>query len=386
MLRPKAEYTISPTTLAVVPGDLARIYNLNPAFAAGYTGKGQTIVLIEDTDLYSGTADWTSFRKTFGLNQYTSGSLTQMHPTSSSGSGCIDPGVSYAADEAALDVEWASAAAPGATIVMASCADTTAAFGGFIALQNLLLNPNPPGLVSISYGEPETVSGEAQNAFINTLYQMAAAEGVSVFVSSGDSAAAGADRYGAEAIFGVTVSSFASTIYNVAVGGTDFGDFAAGSSPDYWNPVNGQYYDSAKSYVPEIPWNDSCGSTAAATYYGFASTYAPPVTATPFPISRTRWAAAAAPADALPAPEPSATRSAEPAPGGRSRRGNRCSATRAMASAICRMSRCSRRRHVGTLLRILLFGGRALHRRSIQLAEVEEVHRSRLPSWPAFKL
>lgn len=273
MFRPKAEYTINPSELAVVPGDLAKIYNLNPAFAAGLTGKGQTIVLIEDTDLFNGTADWTAFRKTFGLNQYTSGSLTQVHPTASSGTSCSDPGINGDSVEAALDVEWASAAAPDATIVMASCSDTVAAFGGFIALQNLLLGANPPGLVSISYGEAETQTGEAQNAFINTLYQMAAAEGVSVFVSSGDSAAAGADRDGAEAVFGITVSSFASTAYNVAVGGTDFGDFAAGAGASYWNPVNGQYYDSAKSYVPEIPWNDSCGSMAAASYYGFTTNY-----------------------------------------------------------------------------------------------------------------
>ena len=93
---------------------------------------------------------------------------------------------------------------------------------------------------------------------------MAAAEGVSVFCFFRRFRGRGRGAAGAEWIFSITVSSFASTNYNVAVGGTDFGDFAAGSSPDNWNPVNGQYYDSAKSYVPEIPWND-CGSTAAAT-------------------------------------------------------------------------------------------------------------------------
>ncbi len=284
MFRPKAEYTINPSELAVVPGGLAKIYNLNPAFAAGYTGKGQTIVLIEDTDLFGGTADWTAFRKTFGLNQYASASLAQVHPSSSSGSACSDPGINGDAVEAALDVEWASAAAPDATILMASCSNTVANFGGFIALQNLLLNPNPPGVISLSYGESETQTGEAMNAFINTLYQMAAAEGVSGFVSSGDSAAAGADRDGAEAVFGITVSSFASTGYNVAVGGTDFGDFAAGAGASYWNPVNGQFYDSAKGYVPEIPWNDSCGSMAAATYYGFTSTYGPTGYCNAFPF------------------------------------------------------------------------------------------------------
>jgi uncharacterized repeat protein (TIGR01451 family) len=274
MFVPKAQYTVSSTLHPVVPGDLATIYNLNPVFAGGYSGQGQTVVVVEDTDLYNGTGDWNVFRNTFGLaSQYPSGSLKQVHPASGAGGVCIDPGINGDDVEAALDVEWASAAAPSAAIVMASCEGTTN-FGGFIALQNMLTNGGPlPSVVSISYGESETQTGAAQNSYINTLYQTAAAAGVSVFVSSGDSAAAGADRDGLEAIYGIGVSGFASTVYNVAVGGTDFGDYASGASSTFWNLTNGANYDSAKSYVPEIPWNQSCGSGVAANYYGFSSTY-----------------------------------------------------------------------------------------------------------------
>jgi uncharacterized repeat protein (TIGR01451 family) len=273
MLVPRTQYTVNPETLAIVPGDLATIYNLNPAFSGGFTGQGQTIVVVEDTDLFSGTADWGVFRKTFGLNQYTAGSLTQVHPAAGNGGGCNDPGVNGDDAEAAIDVEWASAAAPNAAIVMASCSDTTN-FGGFIALQNILTNGGPlPSVVSISYGEPETAGGASFNSYINTLYQTAAAAGVSVFVSSGDSAAAGIDRGESVAIHGISVSSFASTVYNVAVGGTDFGDYSAGTTGNFWNTTNGTYYNSAKSYVPEIPWNDSCGSQILANYYGFATAY-----------------------------------------------------------------------------------------------------------------
>ena len=65
--------------IPLVPADLATIYNLNPLFTAGYSGKGQTIALIEDTDLFS-AADWTTFRSTFGLSSYTSGSLDNGPP------------------------------------------------------------------------------------------------------------------------------------------------------------------------------------------------------------------------------------------------------------------------------------------------------------------
>ena len=275
MLVPRPDYTVNPNQIPIVPGDLATIYNLNPAFAGGFTGLGQTIVLLEDTDLYGGSADWNTFRQTFGLAaQFPNGSLAQSHPKPGSGSACADPGVNGDDGEAALDVEWASAAAPNASIVMASCADTTN-FGGFIALQNILTNGGPlPGVVSISYGESET-GNASENSFIDTLYQTAAAAGVSVFVSSGDEAAAENDHRSQIAIHGVSVSGFASTPYNVAVGGTDFGDFAAGASNTYWSSGNGTYYNSAKSYVPEIPWNNSCASAVLAVFKGYGTGYGP---------------------------------------------------------------------------------------------------------------
>ncbi len=275
MLVPQTQYTISTRTQAVVPGDLATIYNLNPVFTSGYTGQGQTIVVVEDTDLYNDTDDWKAFRETFGLNRYPHGSLAQVHPIGASSNSCLDPGINGDQSEAAIDVEWASAGAPDAAVLMASCRSTTN-FGGFIALQNMLTNGGTlPGIVSISYGESETQTGATQNTFINILYQTAAAAGVSIFVSSGDSAAAASDRDGVAAIYGIGVSSFASTAWDVAVGGTDFADYAAGTTTTFWNLTNSIYFDSAKSYVPEIPWNDSCGGVIAANFKGFTSGFGP---------------------------------------------------------------------------------------------------------------
>jgi len=273
---PRAQYTFtsgSSTYQAIVPGDLATIYNFNQAYAAGYTGKNQTIVVIEDTDVYS-VNDFNTFRSTFGLTaQYPSGSLVQVHPTGTSGGTCTDPGITADDVEAELDVEWASAAAPNATIELASCANSRTNFGGFIALQNLLAQAHPPSIVSISYGEAETLNGASSNAYINSLYQTAAAEGVSVFVSSGDEGAASADAGASSASHGIAVSAFASTPYNVAAGGTDFSDAYHGTTKSYWNSTNGTYFNSAVSYIPEIPWNDSCAGQLVATVLGYATTY-----------------------------------------------------------------------------------------------------------------
>ncbi len=274
----RSEYTFTSsgsTYYAVTPSDLATIYNLTPLFTAGYTGAGQTIVVIEDTNVYS-TTDWSTFRSTFGLSGYTSGSFTQVHPAPRSGTNnCANPGVVVGNDgEAILDAEYSSAAAPGAAIELASCKDTSTTFGGLIALQNLLnASSTPPALVSISYGECEAENGATANAAYNTTYQQAVAEGVSVFVSAGDEGAASCDADLTKATHGIGVSGFASTPYNVAVGGTDFGDSYAGTNATYWNATNTSTYGSAKSYIPEIPWNDSCASQLIASIEGYSTTY-----------------------------------------------------------------------------------------------------------------
>ncbi len=126
--RPKANFNTSGGYQALVPGDLETIYNMNPLYARGISGQGQTIVVVEDTDLYT-TDDWVAFRKAFGLaKKFPQGTLRQIHPHRSSnpsnGGACTDPGVNGDDSEAALDVEWATAAAPSAAIEMASCADT----------------------------------------------------------------------------------------------------------------------------------------------------------------------------------------------------------------------------------------------------------------------
>jgi subtilase family serine protease len=276
--RMRPGYTYSNTNgifHALVAGDIATIYNLKPLFDAGYSGNGQTIMVVEDTYLYS-TSDWAVFRDTFGLKKYSEGSLTQVSP--SGGLPCTNPGFQgkkkdpgYGDDgEAAIDVEWASAAAPNAAIVLAACEDTTTTFGGLIALVNTLGGSNGPlpSVVSISYGEAEAVNGETANLTYYLAYQQAAAEGVSIFVSSGDEDAMSADN-GNVAKHGIGVSGFTSTPYNVSVGGLDFGYTALGVDPSvYWSAKNSSTFSSALSYIQEIPWNGSCASSLVSAYYG----------------------------------------------------------------------------------------------------------------------
>jgi len=269
-LKTKSEFTFTSGGSqfeAVVPGDLAKIYNLTPLFNAGISGQGQTVVLIEDSNMFS-TADWTTFRNEFGLSTFTAGSFSQVHPGN-----CTNPGVLAGNEsEAELDVEWASAAAPSAAIELASCKDTATTFGGLIALQNILSGPGPlPGTISISFGECEEENGATNNALYNSTYQQAVTLGTTIFVSSGDEGAASCDANQTKATHGITASGFTTSAFDVSVGGTDFGDTFAGTTATFWSTTNSATFESALSYVPEIPWNDSCASKLIFTIEGFTS-------------------------------------------------------------------------------------------------------------------
>jgi subtilase family serine protease len=276
MSKARRQYTFTSggsTEHAVAPADLATIYNLNPLFNAGITGKGQTIVVVEDSDMYN-NADWTVFRNTFGLASYTSGTLTTVHPAPASGTNnCLDPGVNSDDVETELDAEWASAAAPNAAIVVATCANSRTTFGGLIAIQNLLTKAPLPQIISVSYGECEAENGAAANAAYNTTFQTASLAGVSVFVAAGDEGSASCDAGATGATHGIGVSGFASTPNNIAVGGTDFSDTYSGTTAQFWNTTNTSTYGSAKSYIPETPWNDSCAGSLLSLHFGYSTPY-----------------------------------------------------------------------------------------------------------------
>ena len=249
------------------PPDFATIYNVSPLYQgkSPITGKGQTIVVLEESDILA--ADVATFRKAFGLSSF-SGTFTQIHP----GSGCSDPGTNADEGEAALDAEWAGAVAPDADVKLASCADTATNFGNLIAAQNLEDSKTPPPIMSLSFGGCEPDLGPSGNAFFKDLWQQADLEGISVFVAAGDGGPAGCDDFDLIpnwAVGGIAASGYASTPYNVATGGTDFHTITDAST--YWSASNSATHESAKSYIPEMTWNDSCASSVLFELEGSSS-------------------------------------------------------------------------------------------------------------------
>ena len=295
----RSDYSPGNGVYAIAPWDLEKIYNIAPLYSAGISGQGTKIVVVEDTDqwncnatgaagnspgsLCSATSDWAVFRNTFGLSRYTAASLWQENPAPQTGTNnCTDPGIDSgqggADSEAAIDVQWASAAAPSATIVNAACADPRTGFGGLIAIQNILTHPNADNVdvISMSYGESEQLTGAALNASFNTTFQQAVAQGIGIFVSSGDEDAASSDGGGSActglpsgefcAKDGISISGWMSSPYDVSVGGLDFADTYLQENSTYWNANNNVFYGSAKSYIMEQPWNDSCAGELLSTF------------------------------------------------------------------------------------------------------------------------
>ena len=272
--------TISASSHFLAPADFATIYDL----PVGLTGAGTTIGIVAEAR--TNPADFNNFK---GLTGSTFGNPTEVVPTAYMG---VDPGPAYTAPiscstqsqcdliddqgEATLDVLRSGSVAPGASLLLVT---SSAASGGIADDAEYLVqtSPAPAQVMSISFGLCESEVGVADVGFWDSLFQQAAAEGISVFVSSGDSGASGCDAAFQTPPASPTPNSpnyICSSSYATCVGGTEFNDTTNPSA--YWNSVNGPGYSSALGYIPEGAWNEpiaSGSSTQVAASGGGVSAY-----------------------------------------------------------------------------------------------------------------
>lgn len=231
------------------PADFAKVYNI----PASLNGTGQQIAIVADSNI--NPQDVTDFRTLFGL---------PTNPPNIILNG-PDPGLNGDEGEADLDVQVSGMVAPNATIDFVVSEDTLTAAGIDLSAVYIVDNNIAP-VMSESFGACESALGTAGNAFYDGLWEQAAAQGITVMISAGDPGAAGCDDFNTAtaATLGLAVSGFASTPFNVAVGGTDFDD--VGKQTSFWNTTNVTgTRESAMGYIPETTWNDSCAATATST-------------------------------------------------------------------------------------------------------------------------
>ncbi len=233
----------------LAPADFAKIYNVAPLWNAGIDGAGQSIAIVGETDI--SVSDIQNFRALFGLsNNFSSANVIVDG---------IDPGiVNDDETESDLDIEWSGAVAKNATIKFVTAASTESTSGVHLAALYIVDN-NVAAVLSESYGVCEQSLGATNNQYYSTLWEQAAAQGITVVISAGDGGSAGCDDFDHDttASQGLAVSGYAATPFNVAVGGTDFDQ--VNKWQQFWSPTNDPVtLASALGYIPEIPWNDSC--------------------------------------------------------------------------------------------------------------------------------
>lgn len=169
------------------PSEIGQIYNATSLWNSGYNGSGITIAIVDAYGDPYIQQELDNFSAEFHLSSTTVNEI------------CVDGPCDYYygitsgwATEVALDVEWTHAMAPGARINLYIGSNDT--FPLFDAVQKAV-SDGVNSVISLSWGSPENAfaqSGPVAPVFgenypwLDQVFQQAAAEGITVFASSGD--------------------------------------------------------------------------------------------------------------------------------------------------------------------------------------------------------
>jgi len=257
------DFTLGAGNYVIFPSDFAVIYNLN-GITGGINGTGETIAIIGRSGVCA--ADITNFASVADVTANLPNTIVPPLGISPPAPDCTDgTGASGDQGEATLDVTRSGSIAQGAALDLVVSADSNTVDGiGVAATYVVDTPPSPaPKIMSISFGSCETENGSSGVDFWDSLFTQAAGEGISVFVSSGDSAAAGCDDSFSTppASQSLSINAICSSSYATCVGGTEFADFTDPSQ--YWSSTNGgaSGTESALSYIPEGAWNEPYNSS-----------------------------------------------------------------------------------------------------------------------------
>jgi subtilase family serine protease len=176
-----------------LPSDFAKMYNLNPLYAKGANGTGQTLGIVTLAAVDPGAPQyfWANISHTKRTGSFNVDSID---------GGAPGPSAAAGSDETDLDIEQSGALAPGANVISYQAPNTDFGFSdGFFTAAS----QNVASTVSTSWGESETVvvaailSSEESSglqAATDEAFLELAAQGQSMFVASGDEGAYAAAR------------------------------------------------------------------------------------------------------------------------------------------------------------------------------------------------
>lgn len=277
----------------LTPPQLARAYNLGPLRKRGIDGARQTIVIVDSFGSPTIAHDLATFDKAFGLPAPPS--LRIIQPTGPVPAYRATSTRTGWAGETTLDVEWAHAMAPGASILLVETPtaenEGRSGFPQIVQAEKYVIRRHLGQVISQSFGATEETFASARSlTSLRGAYQLAARPGykVTVLGASGDDGASG-DEYNMRTLYPRRVVGWPATDPLVtAVGGTTlrlnsagqrlapdvaWGDGGGGRSAIFTQPA---YQDSVRRLtnghrsIPDISMNASCASSVAiyATFPG----------------------------------------------------------------------------------------------------------------------
>ena len=184
---------------------LAAAYQVNQLYQQGFQGQGMTIGVAEFGDTYN-PQDLANYAACVGIATPQVQNIdVDGHLAAGSGQG-----------EAILDLELIAGLAPQAQILDYQTDGQSTSFAqSLVDVFNRVASDHKVQVLSVSYGTYESSFSDSELAAVNQSLRTLAAEGISVFISSGDCGAF------TQRLRGIAAVSFpASAIYAIAVGGT----------------------------------------------------------------------------------------------------------------------------------------------------------------------
>jgi subtilase family serine protease len=197
------------------PSEIRTAYDMNPLYAAGLDGTGETVVIVDAFGSPTIQTDAEVFSQLYGLPDLTPANFQVLrapgavhHPSNGPFGG---PNIPSWMLETTLDVEWVHAMAPGANIVLVISPNNTSDLDETV---NYAVVHHLGNTISNSWGGPEGRGNPAGFIRVERILEMGAAEGMDVNFSSGDSGDFVA------AVGFATVSYPSSSTFATGVGGT----------------------------------------------------------------------------------------------------------------------------------------------------------------------
>lgn len=194
------------------PARLQDHYGLTPLIQQGYDGRGQTVAVLEAYGYAAARDDANYAASIFNLPLLTDDNFQMIYPE---GQPLNPQGADLVGwtNEIALDIQAVHAIAPGAKILVVNSSGQDNE--DQIASLDYIISNHLANIVSCSWeNDPEIISGAAEEIAFNNILERAAAQGISVNFSSGDSG-----DYGLGTPLGA-VAMPSNSPYATAVGGT----------------------------------------------------------------------------------------------------------------------------------------------------------------------